>query len=80
MYLSIGEVSCFFGQNSNRIINQDFTEIIYLDNRKSSYFSADKMAFLVNKKVFFFLFGFENRMSVFRRHTYLPCPIMSDFA
>jgi hypothetical protein len=33
-YLSIDEVSCFFDQNSNHIINQDSTEIIWLEKGK----------------------------------------------
>ena len=31
MYQSIGEVSCFFDQNSNHVIKQDSREIICVD-------------------------------------------------
>ena len=68
-HLSIGEVRCFSDQNSNRIINQDCKEKIGLELRGKGHISR-----------VFSLWFLKNRMSVFWRHAYLPCPIMSDFA
>ena len=55
-----------------------------------SYFSVQTkwhFIFFINshwnswwQKSFFSFWFLKNRMSVFWRHTYLPCPIMSDFA
>ena len=66
-------LDCFFDQNSNHIINQDSTEIICLDNRKSSYFSADKMAFWLELRLTkkFFLLDFWKSDVRFSK-TYLP--------